>query len=986
MNRAFKKSASSSQAIHPRFLRLDLLGESYHRLEIPLKKSLSWERMSPTLDSVPGYVMQSGRYCFTVFLLHDDQAQFTSALLTINGEEIWCSRASNEHAVLLKDEVMLDGYELDIPRSSLRPFNLVCGYARMSLELFDEAGSVVMRLVAKDVLCQQDAPLSAKNVSAMVEALSGDPKRDKALGWMLSEKCTPFDGSYSLAEGGYAKGAPRSVASYLAIIEAGLDAAKEALPFLRSHAASRITRQEHVIKSSQVRRMGTSEVRWILRNPSVLQPVSASRASLWYQGHPYIPSKVSTSRAFRSVDVYENRICMGFLLSVIKSLTDFESRLQRDIDEINPFRGQAGQAAPRNLMSAMAGVLQADQRSQFGKAAVLRTRALRLLRLYKRILPGVTVRPLSGMRLIRTKKFKEIQAYSRLFLPIERFLNCGESPVEFQGLALSAFRLDRAYETYVLYRILRYLIDNGFTPATSEGSIYAARYGYTSTVFADAPPFANVYHLKRAGIQVDIYYEPVIFSDDREAHGMTLRRLRGSMHSVYTPDYVVVVRHLNVTTTAANLPHKQVFVLDAKYRSRHVLLNRYVDERGKPSASVFTDRVENYLLNMVDAQTGRIPDGLWLLSGLEDDHEPLMSLPALPWGSVHVPACPSGIALVIPGLGMNGLFEAMGIFCHGGVQPDLLASAASPHQEPPLSYRASGAPAWSFQEAFAPNDPFTPFRGMQSTSFGGFATPAPSFAVAQDKQVDTSQGSLPSDAGAHDKHAMDRYLEGESKKRRTELLKEEQRRQADRIVREKQRKREEKLAQRRQRSIHKNTVPKQDAVSAFTASNVLPEIAAGKTLLPQGGALGINDTLAKPEPMNVADKAAKKTSVFEPRFGKEDMTGDHSVPSAIKTSLRTHITLAEKTSVEGIETLVLGIISFLPKSDIDSFFYSDACREILGIAQPLLRRSPQKNYFALSGHDDIYFYYSKLPTYAHALERYVTRLEEISRTRFSHEG
>lgn len=643
------------------FLRLDPIGQG-ERIDVPLSRDDGMLAQNPVLDLCEGSVLQASRYRFALIVPAEAAVSFASAVLTVNGESVPCVRAGSGHSTLLKDDAVMHGYELDAADARMRPFGLVCGYARMQLDLLDARGQVVESFLSKDVLCQQDTPIAMDNVNAMIEALLGDPAHDVALAWMMSDGEDSTAGAYSLMEGGFVEGASRSVPTYLAVIEAGLDAAEAALPFLRGHAASRIQREERIIDASRVRRMGTSEARWIVSHPEALRPASSGQAGISHGGRSYAPARVSTEKAVRSFDVYENRLCMSFLANAGADLADFEAKLQRDANAVNPLR-MAGSAVDsgRILMVALARAFSSRQRAHMAKAAALRERALRLLRLYRRVLPGVRVAPLGEMRLVRTKTFKEIRAYSQMYAHIERFVSFGESIFEANGLAIAALRLDRAYEMYALYRMLHWLASNGFAPVEGERAVYAGRYGYTSRVFDDAPHIANVYHLQRGDVRVSVHYEPVVFADGREAHGMTLHRLRAGRQDAFTPDYVVTVRRED----AAQGPRKQTFVLDAKYRSRKGLLHHYADERGQQLPSAFEACAGRYLLNMADAETGRIPEAMWLLGGLDDEDDQLMALPALPWDAVHAPAYPSGVALVTPRHGIDALFEAMGL---GGPQ------------------------------------------------------------------------------------------------------------------------------------------------------------------------------------------------------------------------------------------------------------------------------------------------------------------------------
>lgn len=650
-----READEASQVPAAFFLRLDPVGAG-GRVEVPLAPGEC--DGSALLSLCEGQVLQAARYRLALLAPVEFKVDFASAILVVNGEDIACERVGAMCSTLLKGDAVLCGYEMRTVDAHVRPFGLTCGYVRMQLELLDGLGRRVATFRSQDVLCRQDTPASAASVEAMVESLVADPAGDCALGWMISDGAGAHEGAYSLLEGGYVRGASRSVPTYFAMVEAGLAAAEAALPTLRSHAAGRIQHDERMIDSSRARRFGTREARWMAAHPEILRPAVPGRAAVMFEGRPYEPVRLSATTAVRSLDVYENQICVSYLLAVANGLSDFEAKLQSGIDAMAPQCGVRLVADPgRLLIVSMARVLQSRQRAHLGKAAALRERALRLLRQYQRVLVGVKARPLGELRLVRTKAFKEIRAYSQLFAHIERFQAFGESIGESDGLAIAALRLDKAYETYVLYRLLRWLADAGYAPAEGTRAIYAGRYGHVSDVFGDTPHVANVYRLQRADTTVELYYEPVAFADEREGHNMSLHRLAGQPYKVFTPDYVLVVRRAGVFGDKA----KRVFVLDAKYRSREGLLRRYADGSGRTSESAFDNRAACYVRSMVDAETGRLPDALWLLSGLEDDGPDLVEAVPVPWCAAHPSAYASGVALVTPSRGLDELFAAMGL-------------------------------------------------------------------------------------------------------------------------------------------------------------------------------------------------------------------------------------------------------------------------------------------------------------------------------------
>ena len=124
---------------------------------------------------------------------------------------------------------------------------------------------------------------------------------------------------------------------------------------------------------------------------------------------------------------------------------------------------------------------------------------------------------------MRTKVFKEVRAYSLLYRHIERFCSYGEEVPGEDGLAVAALRLDRAYETYVLYCLLEWLRTHAF----ELDAAWLCAYDCSSNPYYERSHVNNAYRLTKDATTVELFYEPVVSHDGpRPAAGHSLRRMR----------------------------------------------------------------------------------------------------------------------------------------------------------------------------------------------------------------------------------------------------------------------------------------------------------------------------------------------------------------------------------------------------------------------------------------------------------------------------
>lgn len=794
-------------------LRLEPIGLLSELIEVPLTRLGADSQPGAMLDVAPGAVHQVRKYAFTLLVPEGDAPEPAAVELVVNGRSIALQRRGAMCSQVLKGNRLYRGYEFATAEPDARPFALICGYARMVLSVSDCWGNDLGSFYSKDVACWQDDAVDMRNAEAMMDALMADPDEDAALGWMLGDSVGAHPGAYSLIEGGFSRRAKRSVPTYLAIVEAGLDAMEAALPLVRSHAASRVQRVESVVPASQVRRAGSQEMQWLAFHLDELRPVEGARGIRVADGCSYMPANMLSVKAKSSFDVYENQLCLSYLEAVAVSLTDFESKIRRNRDAVNPYGATDGSHSGEafNLAVAVSHILQGRGRAQFEKAERLRIRAVRLMGLYRRLLPGVTVRPLAKMQVMRTKIFKEIRAYSQMFVHIERFCRYGESVPGTDGLAIASLRLDRAYETYVLYRMLSWLSARGFRPVDGSSGVYTGAYGYRSAVYFDDPHVCNVYRLKSGDAEVDLYYEPVVFFDGERRHGMPLCRISGGKQRVFTPDYVLVVRRPD--------DGRKVFVLDAKYRSRRNTLCSF----GEGNLSAYEDCVSKYLMRTVDGDTLRLPDALWLLCGIEDGGDQVIEVGAAPWRADFERETPSGVMLVTPNHSLDPLFARMGL-----VQPSSSESVSrfKGSEEAQHAFRF-GAPARS-APVYAPELELElePEPEPESKPEPGLEPePAVASACASEPEPESSQGADGEDGVRQDADG-DLPVKPHGKSARVRNAEEERRRQRE-AARRKERKREEKLKRRkaeRAEAAVKAEAEKKDASSgnAIAANAAAP--------------------------------------------------------------------------------------------------------------------------------------------------------------------
>ena len=158
-----------------------------------------------------------------------------------------------------------------------------------------------------------------------------------------------------------------------------------------------------------------------------------------------------------------------------------------------------------------------------------------------------------------------------------------------------------------------------------------------------------MYRLIRGDESVSLFYQPVIYGDNREEHGISLHRTTltsAGFDSYWTPDYLMVWKSGSGTTT---------IVLDAKFRT---VSSVAFDGSQSDAKSCMLECLRKYKLETRGSAGG--VDVLWLLCGRGQvcHFEPMQQSA---WAQEQLFA-PDGIATVASGANaLSDLLDAVGI-------------------------------------------------------------------------------------------------------------------------------------------------------------------------------------------------------------------------------------------------------------------------------------------------------------------------------------
>lgn len=367
--------------------------------------------------------------------------------------------------------------------------------------------------------------------------------------------------------------------------------------------------------AERVRKVGRAEVEWLALNPDSFVEV-ASGQGLSVNGKNYVPNSVRTSLPRRSLDNVENRATLGFARHIVESLEDAAEVLAGELRRMREVRSTL--ANLEEVDGLLPSLVVADVCLELEEPLVSRIqslakRAKRMLRLYRDALGELRG---SRYRLPRrSKAFQEIPHYAAIWTAMAEWESFGEFPLSRETLLLSTYKMDKLYEYYALYGLLKWLHDAGFSPdqEADETALGSVSYTLVDRYFRNETQVVNRYLLKRGTERVALYYQPVIYGDERAEGGIDLHRTTVAFRftqyrqdGYWTPDFLILID---------DGKKRRRYVLDAKFRTFSSLNAGYIDgKRTNDGLSEFQRCLAKYRYEIMSEEGGQV-DGVWLLCG-----------------------------------------------------------------------------------------------------------------------------------------------------------------------------------------------------------------------------------------------------------------------------------------------------------------------------------------------------------------------------------
>lgn len=477
------------------------------------------------------------------------------------------------------------------------------------------------------LLCVSKSQEDVTNIQNMLQELTTFD--DSQVGeWIFSGG--KRDTSNSLYEGKWNKRAYKSLSSYIQLLDQVITCYKNNYVYFRTQGKHTIKQLSILVPYEKVKKVSRGSFNWIMQNTDQLAEVPYS-SGIQYQGKNYLPYHIITDASKKSWDVYENKVIIAFLHTVLLNAKQIFLEFDRDILNEERIISRIHGSFPQEYCAPIITVksLQVSfYRILLGKLNYSIDTLQNLYMQYKTLF-DVQISMLTAFPR-KTSAFCEIKPYAQVFKMIVRWFQYGEYSLEKEQLILQVKTLDKLFEYYCLLRLLKLLADNGYQKADVKEPAFKYIYTTADEHYQNEQDVANTYLLSNNHVMVTLYYQPVISSLQFE-NALTLYRTTkppSGRPDYYTPDFVLKF---------SSSEHDEEYVIfDAKFSSRRNIKNHSLPEV-----------IRKYSCEMCTIADCHSPKMVWILQGRVNSSEnPIWRYHNSPLVSIYQPTTSFGIVSV----------------------------------------------------------------------------------------------------------------------------------------------------------------------------------------------------------------------------------------------------------------------------------------------------------------------------------------------------
>lgn len=362
-------------------------------------------------------------------------------------------------------------------------------------------------------------------------------------------------------ESGLIKNDIRSIWNTLKIIDEIINIYEENYGFFCNQKKSSVEQIAAIVDAKSMRQINQDSLIWLTSNPDNFVQTDKNNG-ISINEKKYTPLKIKTYVSQYSYDVYENKVVLGFLKSIINYVENQISGFNKEMIELENIPDRIIMQIPntheltgRCIYFYYKGVIQRFQK-----------RSNLLKRIYHRYEIALECTPQLIQNTPRlTNTFKQVYHYRLCYETMIKWFEAGNYSFSHLNYLFKLKTLSRIFEYYCLIKLQIAISQIGYVCVEYDRIIYD-RDDYVENI-------NNQYKFSGQGKEIALLYEPVIWVDkmngNMNLYSTGFNFLKSKWNNRWMPDFVLKISVEN---------KEYYYILDAKYSSAQNVKKRSIPE------------------------------------------------------------------------------------------------------------------------------------------------------------------------------------------------------------------------------------------------------------------------------------------------------------------------------------------------------------------------------------------------------------------------
>lgn len=345
-----------------------------------------------------------------------------------------------------------------------------------------------------------------------------------------------------------------SLEAKIAFLEQTLDIYKKSYQYLKNNPYCKLEKKETVDSFDKLQSISQRTIQYITNNIDELAVVNYN-TGIRYNDQYYQPNRVLVEKNSYSYDVYENRIIVGFLKTLVSEIKITIKSLLEKTYLKNKTSAQDG------YVDSMYQIFSRSIKRINGYIESLESLYNKYQQLYCFYIQlfNISANAVSALPVF-TPVFRSINAYRQIYTVIHNWFSIGNYDLGKDELLLSFISTSKIYEYYCLVKMLCHITKNTEYELIESNSI---SYRVNNSFYGDTK-YNNTFIFVNSDSKLTLYFQPVVYGDSRAFNGLDLFRNTSSnakkdnnnKGKTYTPDYIIKIERNNIV---------EYIILDAKF-------------------------------------------------------------------------------------------------------------------------------------------------------------------------------------------------------------------------------------------------------------------------------------------------------------------------------------------------------------------------------------------------------------------------------------